>query len=85
VRQLNRKISGTKPNWAAGGKGWYVTSLTPANASYLMHVTAAGESQVLFEQGTDGLNTWGMPSPDGKHLAFLQWTTSSNVWMIDDF
>jgi len=48
-------------------------------------VNPGGKSQVLFEQAVDGLNTWGIPSPDGKHLAFLRWTTASNVWMIDDF
>jgi DNA-binding winged helix-turn-helix (wHTH) protein/Tol biopolymer transport system component len=72
-------------SWAADGKGWFVSSVTPGNWSCLLHVNPGGESQVLFEQGVDGLNTWGMPSPDGKHLAFLRWTNSSNVWMIDDF
>ncbi|MGA2735831.1 MAG: winged helix-turn-helix domain-containing protein [Bryobacteraceae bacterium] len=71
--------------WTAGGKGWYVSSSTPANGEYLLHVSPSGESQVLYEQAMDGQDTWGMPSPDGKHLAFLRWTTSSNVWMIDDF
>jgi hypothetical protein len=65
--------------------GWFIASKTPSNGEYLLHVDPRGESQVLFEQPTDGRNTWGIPSPDGKHLAFLRWTTSSNVWMIDDF
>jgi len=72
-------------SWAAGGKGWFVSSVTPANGQYLLRVNPGGKSQVLFEQAVDGLNTWGIPSPDGKHLAFLRWTTASNVWMIDDF
>jgi hypothetical protein len=46
---------------------------------------SGGESQVLFEQAFDGLDTWGIPSRDGKRLAFLRWTTTSNVWIIDDF
>jgi DNA-binding winged helix-turn-helix (wHTH) protein/Tol biopolymer transport system component len=71
--------------WAAGGKGWYVSSTTPGNGAYLLHVNPGGESEVLFEQALDGLDTWGIPSRDGKHLAFLRWTTASNVWMIDDF
>jgi hypothetical protein len=71
--------------WAAGGKGWFVSSTTPGNGAYLLHVNPGGESQVLFEQPQDGLDTWGIPSHDGQHLAFLRWTTATNVWMIDDF
>jgi hypothetical protein len=71
--------------WASDGKGWFVSSVTPNNGEYLLHVNPRGESQVLFEQPQDGLTTWGIPSHDGKRLALLQWTKASNVWMIDDF
>jgi len=69
--------------WAADGKGWFVSSTTPTNGEYLLHVNPAGESQVLYEQPEDGRTTWGIPSHDGKHLAFLRWTAPRNVWMID--
>jgi hypothetical protein len=71
--------------WAADGKGWFASSVTPGNGQYLLHVNPRGESQVLFEQPQDGLDTWGVPSHDGKHLAFLRWTNAANVWMIDNF
>jgi dipeptidyl aminopeptidase/acylaminoacyl peptidase len=71
--------------WAADGKGWFVSSVTPGNGEYLLHVDLRGESQVLYEQIVDGQDTWGIPSPDGKHIAFLRWTAAANVWMIDDF
>jgi hypothetical protein len=71
--------------WAPGGKGWFASSLTPTNGEYLLHVNSRGESHVLFEQPQDGRDTWGVPSHDGKHLAFLRWTNASNVWMIDNF
>jgi len=71
--------------WAADGKGWFVSSVTPNNGQYLLHVNPRGESQVLFEQPQDALETLGVPSHDGKHLAFLQWTNASNVWLIDNF
>jgi hypothetical protein len=71
--------------WAADGKGWFIASKTASNGEYLLHVDPRGASQVLFEQPSDGRNTWGVPSPDGKHLAFLRWTSTSNVWIIDDF
>ena len=72
-------------SWAADGKGWFVSSTMPNNGQNLLHVNPSGESQVLFEQPQDGLETWGVPSHDGKHLAFLRWTNPTNIWMIDDF
>jgi hypothetical protein len=71
--------------WAADGKGWFVSSVTSSNGQYLLHVNPRGESQVLFEQPQDALDTLGVPSHDGKRLAFLQWTNASNVWLIDNF
>jgi hypothetical protein len=29
--------------------------------------------------------TWGVSSPDGKHLAISGGNFDSNVWMIEDF
>jgi hypothetical protein len=72
-------------HWTADGKGWFTASQTPGNGAYLLHVDRRGESQVLFEQVEDGRNTWGIPSHDGKYLAFLEWTYVKNVWMIDGF
>jgi DNA-binding winged helix-turn-helix (wHTH) protein len=72
-------------SWAADGKGWFVSSMLPNHGQNLLHVNPSGESQVLFEQPQDGMDTWGVPSHDGKHLAFLRWTNPSNVWMIDNF
>jgi hypothetical protein len=71
--------------WAADGKGWFVSSVMPGNGSCLLHVNPRGESKVLFEQPQDGLMTWGVPSHDGKQLAFLRWNNGTNVWMIEDF
>ena len=71
--------------WAADGKGWFVSSVTPSNGQNLFaHANPRGDSQVLFEQPQDALDTFGVPSHDGKRLAFLQWTNPSNVWMIDN-
>jgi hypothetical protein len=72
-------------HWAADGKGWFISSVTPGNGEYLLHVNLRGASQVLFEQIQDGRDTWGIPSHDGKRLAFLEWTYVKNVWMIDGF
>ncbi len=71
--------------WTADGKGWFVSSRTPANGQYLLHVNPRGDSQVLYEQPEDGRDTWGIPSHDGQYLAYLRWTAAKNVWMIDGF
>jgi DNA-binding winged helix-turn-helix (wHTH) protein/Tol biopolymer transport system component len=71
--------------WAPDGKGWFAASLTPSNGEYLLRVDERGGSFVLFEEKTDGRITWGVPSHDGKKLAFLQWTSAANVWLIDNF
>jgi hypothetical protein len=55
-----------------------------SDAYILVHKVLAVNS-VLFEQIQDGRDTWGIPSHDGKHLAFLQWTYTKTVWMIDGF
>jgi hypothetical protein len=71
--------------WASDGQGWFVSSVTPSNGEYLLHVDLQGESQVLYKQPQDGRDTWGIPSHNGKHLAFLEWSEGKNVWMIDNF
>ena len=71
--------------WAADGKGWFVSSVTPGNGEYLLHVSPRGDSQVLYEQPQDGRDTFGIPSHNGKQLAFLEWTAAKTIWMIDDF
>jgi hypothetical protein len=71
--------------WAADGKGWFASSVTPGNGEFLLRVDERGGSNVLFEEKTDGRDTWGVPSHDGKRLAFLQWTAAANVWLIDNF
>jgi len=70
--------------WAADGKGWFVASQAPTG-EYLLHVNPQGDCQVLFEQPDAGRVTWGIPSYDGKQLAWLRWISSKNVWMIDGF
>jgi hypothetical protein len=26
--------------------------------------------------------TYAVPSPDGRHVAFMDWTVSANVWQV---
>jgi Tol biopolymer transport system component len=64
--------------WAADEKGWYVAVQTDVGSS-LLYVNLNGESHLVRE--TTG-GTWGVPSPDGRKLAFVDHTTDSNVWLL---
>jgi len=70
--------------WAADGRGLFVVA--PASrGKALLHVDLKGNTHVLWEDtGADG-ETLASPSPDGRHLAIQSRTTSSNMWMMEDF
>jgi eukaryotic-like serine/threonine-protein kinase len=69
--------------WAADGKGWFVASRSAA-ANTLLFVDPQGHAYSL-RQTTGGYDTYAIPSPDGHHLAFLEYTTTNNAWMIENF
>jgi hypothetical protein len=84
-------------NWAVDGKGLFVSSLEEAGSA-LLRVDLLGNAHLLWEQ--KGNNTpwtniieplggpsvpWGVPSPDGHHLAIYNWTFSGNMWMMENF
>jgi len=52
--------------------------------STLLHVDLQGRAQVLWHQDYYP-QTWGAPSPDGRHLAILGGTQDRNVWMLENF
>jgi serine/threonine protein kinase len=70
-------------NWWADGKGLYVASLNK-RGSVLLSVDLQGNARVLWDQ-TGGAGTYGLPSPDGLHLAMMGWTANSNIWMLENF
>jgi Tol biopolymer transport system component len=72
----------TSVNWAADGKGLYVSSLDE-KGSLLLSVDLKGNARVLWQTGGGG--TYGLPSPDGRHLAMLSWTNNTNMWMMENF
>jgi Tol biopolymer transport system component len=62
--------------WAPDSKGFFAETKTAAQ-HWLEYIQLSGEVHVLRE--TTG-NTWGVPSPDGKKLAFVDNTTVRNVF-----
>jgi Tol biopolymer transport system component len=82
-------------NWAADGKRLFVSTSIPDGA-VLLQVDLHGNTNVIWEQrGSPAPFTaipfggpsmpWGVPSPDGRHLAIYCWSLSSNIWMIENF
>ena len=70
-------------DWSADGEGLYASSQS-AQATTLLYIDLEGHARVLRQQA-GMFKTWGIPSPDGRHLAFLEWTSANNVWMIENF
>ncbi|MBS1850506.1 MAG: winged helix-turn-helix domain-containing protein [Acidobacteria bacterium] len=66
-------------SWAADGKGWFVAADTGAG-TLILYVNQHGATHVLRNTP---LGTWGVPSPDGKKLAFVDQAVDSNVWVWD--
>jgi Tol biopolymer transport system component len=71
-------------NWAADGKGLFVSSGI-RGARVLLHVDLRGNAHPLWKnQGAWG-ETLAYPSPDGRHLAMDGWTSNGNMWMLENF
>ena len=74
-------------NWAADGRGWFAVILTgfirpewQLNGSELVYIDLGGHTQMLHHSPG---RTFAVPSPDGRHLAFVDYVLLSNAWMIE--
>lgn len=65
--------------WDATGEGVFVVQCL-GEAGMLLHLDLKSRARVLrtFHTSCDG---WAIPSPDGKHLAFIEATSTANLWM----
>jgi Tol biopolymer transport system component len=80
VTRLSAYESLESVTWDTTGKGFFVTS-HQGNRSALLHVTLDGKVRVLRRQAYFA-DTWALPSPEGTHLAFSDWTPAGNIWML---
>jgi DNA-binding winged helix-turn-helix (wHTH) protein/Tol biopolymer transport system component len=64
-------------HWAADGSGFFAEARSETEHR-LEFIDLAGNVHTL--RATQG-NTWGVPSPDGKKLAFVDSTTNANVFI----
>ena len=70
-------------DWAPDSKSVFVGTWGPSGTT-LLHFDLNGNVQPVWHQPQPN-QTWGIPSPDGRHLAMLGVSADANVWMIDNF
>jgi len=70
-------------DWAADGRSLFVSSQSPTSST-LLHVDLDGHATPLWDQ-RGAWRTWAIAAPNGRELAIQGMTSSSNVWMIENF
>jgi len=73
----------TSMRWTADGNGLLVSSHGDRGAA-MLHVDLQGNARLLWEH-PGGIDIYGVPSPDGRHLAMRGWNVESNLWMMENF
>jgi eukaryotic-like serine/threonine-protein kinase len=73
----------TRADWAADGKGLFVSSRNERDP-VLLSVDLQGNTRLLWEHA-GSFTTYGVPSPDGRHLAMQRWIVDGNMWMMENF
>ncbi len=66
-------------NWTADGRGFFISSLTQSGDE-VSFVDREGNATSL---AATTVGTWSVPSPDGKHVAFIDRSLDSNVWLLN--
>jgi hypothetical protein len=69
---------------SADSKGLYLTSMSQPNFATLLYVDLQGNARVLLQQ-KGGLDGYSVPSPDGRYLAIMGMTQTSDVWLLENF
>jgi eukaryotic-like serine/threonine-protein kinase len=73
----------TSAAWAADGKSLFVSSFND-RGPVILSVDLQGNARLLWEH-LGGIDTYAVPSPDGRHLAMRAWNVEGNLWMMENF
>jgi len=70
--------------WDAAGRGWYISARTDSGGRMLtggrlVYVDLQGHVSNLLDSVSP---TYVVPSPDGRRIAFPDWTVASNAWLF---
>jgi hypothetical protein len=72
-------------DWAFDGRRLYFGTVLPQGRS-LLFVDLKGNAKLLKKyRGLRLRMIWGVPSPDGHHIAILGGTVNSNAWVLSGF
>jgi hypothetical protein len=63
--------------WAADGRGWFV-SVNTTVGNRMLYVYLDGRYRSLGD-----IIGWVVPSPDGRHVAFMNRIVATNAWVIE--
>ena len=70
--------------WSPDGRSIYFSRGSKGDASDLWRVPATGGQAEKFDMTSTGLTKISF-RPDGKELAFMSWTITSEVWVMENF
>jgi hypothetical protein len=70
--------------WAADGHSVFAFGVRALN-EFILRIDLHGNVHVVLDIGKDHLLDSPHVSPDGRHLAFGQWTWESNAWVLENF
>jgi len=71
-------------DWSADGKSLLAPWQSYEGENALLNITLDGKASVLLKSRNQEVE-WAVPSPDGHLLAINEFTSSSNVWAVENF
>jgi Tol biopolymer transport system component/DNA-binding winged helix-turn-helix (wHTH) protein len=71
-------------DWAADSKSLWAAANNRRGARALLNVGFDGKVRTMMSNQNAFLE-WAIPSPDGRHLAIVQDSNPSNVWLLEGF
>ncbi len=70
--------------YRADDQGWFGSVSSRQTGSQLLHIGLTGQSQTLRDCSACTLtHLWAVPSPDGRHVALLDFVHEANVAILD--
>jgi hypothetical protein len=70
-------------DWAPDSKSVFVATHGPSGST-LLRIGLNGEVQPAWRR-VQSSKVWGIPSPDGRHIAVFDSSSDANAWMIESF
>jgi Tol biopolymer transport system component len=68
-------------DWSTDGTGIFVSRALGFFRTSLYFVSLNGTAHLLWDQRS--LQTWGISSPDARHIALLGQEFNGNMWMVE--